>query len=80
MSNSKEDNLLKLFNSDMRRDSLLMYFSIPFLTSPRAPMTTEVVVVFMPDVLSMSISRYLYLDRFSAVFKEVFLSVGQTYR
>ena len=39
-------------------------------------MITGTVVVFIPHVLSISISRSLYFESFSAVFKEVFLSVG----
>ena len=53
-----------------------MYFSIPFFTRPRAPSTTGIVVVFMPHIFSISISRSLYFESFSVVFIEVFLSVG----
>ena len=53
-----------------------MYFSISFFTRPRAPSTTGIVVVFMPHIFSISISRSLYFESFSVVFIEVFLSVG----
>ena len=39
-------------------------------------MITGAVVVFIPHAFSISISRSLYFESFSAVFKEVFLSVG----
>ena len=39
-------------------------------------MITGTVVVFIAHVFSISISRSLYFESFSAVFKEVFLSVG----
>ena len=47
-----------------------MQFSVPFLTSPKDPMITGTVVVFIPKVFSISISRFFI------VFREVFLSVG----
>ena len=53
-----------------------MKFSIPFLTRPKAPINTETVVVFIPHIFSISISRSLYFVSFSIVFNEVFLSVG----
>ena len=54
-----------------------MYFSIPFVISLRAPITTGTVVVFIPLIRSISIPRSLYLDSFSVTFTdEVFLSVG----
>ena len=40
--------------------------------SPRAPITTGIVSVFIPHILVVSISRSLYLGSFSVVFKEVF--------
>ena len=49
-------------------------FCSPFLMSPRAPRTTGIVSVFIPHILVVSISRSLYLESFSVVFKEVFLS------
>ena len=39
-------------------------------------MITGTVVVFIPHVFSISISRSLYFVSFSIIFKEVFLSVG----
>ena len=45
----------------------------PFLMSPRAPITTGIVPVF---ILVVSMSRSLYLESFSVVFNEAFLSDG----
>ena len=42
--------------------------------SPIAPITTGIVSVFIPHILVASISRSLYLESFSVVFHEVFLS------
>ena len=53
-----------------------MYFSIPFLINLRAPVTNGTVVVFIPQMRSISILRSLYLDTFSVTFTELFLSVG----
>ena len=53
-----------------------MYFSKPFFISPSAPITTGIVVVFIPDIRSISISRSLYFDSFSVTLTEVFFSVG----
>ena len=39
-------------------------------------MITGTVVVFISHVFSISISRSLYFESFSIIFKEVFLSVG----
>ena len=47
-----------------------------FLMSPRAPETTGIVSVFIPHILVVSISRSLYLESFSMVFYEMFLSDG----
>ena len=44
--------------------------------SPKAPMTTGIVSVFIPHILVVSISRFSYLESFSVVFNEVFLSDG----
>ena len=49
-------------------------FCSPFLLSPRAPIATGVVSVVIPHILVVPISRSLYLEIFSVVFKEVFLS------
>ena len=73
VSSFKEDDLLKLFNSDIPSDLAGVFF---FFRSPRAPLTTGSVVVFMSHVLSILISRSLYLDSFPVVFKEAFLSAG----
>ena len=53
-----------------------IYFSNPFFTSPRALLTTGIVVAFIPHFLSISISRSLYFDSFSVTLFEVFFSVG----
>ena len=53
-----------------------MCFSMPFLTTPSAPMTTGTVIVFNPHIFIISISRSLYLDSFSATFTDVFRSEG----
>ena len=53
-----------------------MYFSIPFFTRLRAPISTGIVVVFIRHIFSISISKSLYFESFSVVFMEVFLSVG----
>ena len=55
---------------------LSMCFSMPFLTTPSALMTTGAVVVFSPHIFVISISRSLYLDNFSATFTDVFQSEG----
>ena len=55
---------------------LSMCFSVPFLTSPSAPMTTGTVIVFNPHIFVISISRSLYLDSFSATFSDLFRSEG----
>ena len=51
-------------------------FYSSFLMSPRAPITTDIVSAFIPHILVVSISRSLYLESFSMVFNEVFLSDG----
>ena len=53
---------------------LLMTLSSLFLISPRAPMTTGIVFVFISHILLTSISKSLYLDNFSVNFAEVLLS------
>ena len=54
---------------------LPIQFSVLFSTSPKAPMITGTVVVFISYVFSISITRSLYFVSFSVIFK-VFLSVG----
>ena len=55
---------------------LPIQFSVLFLTSPKTPMITGTVVVFLPHVFSISMSRSLYFVSYSIMFKVVFLSVG----
>ena len=55
---------------------LSMCFSMPFLATPSAPMTTGTVIVFNPHIFVISISRSLYLDNFSATFTDIFRSEG----
>ena len=55
---------------------LSMCFSMPFLTTPSALMTTGTIIVFNPHIFVISISRSLYLDSFSATFTDVFRSEG----
>ena len=54
----------------------LVYFSKPFFISLRAPITTGIVVAFIPHIRSISISRSLYFDSISVTLTEVFFSVG----
>ena len=53
-----------------------IYFSNPFFISPRAPITTRIVVAFIPHILPTSISRSLYFESFSVTLTEVSFSVG----
>ena len=54
-----------------------VYFSIPFFTSPNAPVTTGTVMVFIFRIHSISTSRSLYFASFSIIFlTEEFLSFG----
>ena len=53
-----------------------IYFSNPFFVSPRTPVTTGIVVAFIPHIVSISISRSLFFDSFSVTWTEVFFSVG----
>ena len=55
---------------------LSMCFSMPFLTTPSAPLTTGTVIAFNPYIFVISISRSLYLDNFSATFTDVFRLEG----
>ena len=50
---------------------LLVTLSSPFLISPRAPMATGIVSIFISHILLISISRPLYLDNFSVNFEKV---------
>ena len=50
---------------------LLVWFSMSFLMVPRAPITSGTVVVLSPHIRSTSISKSLYLLRFSVVLTEV---------
>ena len=51
---------------------LSMCFSMPFLTTPSAPMTTGTDIVFNPHIFVISISRSFYLDSFSATFTDYY--------
>ena len=53
-----------------------MYLSSSFLTSRRASITTEMIIVFMPYILVISISRSLYFETFSTYFAETVRSDG----
>ena len=64
---AKEDTL------EMLPRILLMYFSMPFLIRPSAPIISGIFVVFLPYNLSVSISRSLYFESFSVIFIGVFL-------
>ena len=44
-------------------------FCSPFLMSPKVPITTGIVSVFIPHILVVSISRSFYLERFLVVFQ-----------
>ena len=52
-----------------------MCFSMPFLTTPSAPMPTGTVIVFNPHIFVISISRCLYLGNFSATFTIVNINI-----
>ena len=54
----------------------LVHFSKPFFISPSAPITTGIVVAFIPHIRSISILRSLYFGSFSVTLTEVFFSVG----
>ena len=53
---------------------LSICFSMPFLTTPSALMTTGTIYVFIPYIFLISISKYLYLESFSATLTDVFRS------
>ena len=55
---------------------LLISFSISFLTTHRAPMTTGTMCVFIPHILVIFIFKSLYLESFSATLTDVFRSDG----
>ena len=50
----------------------LVYFSKLFFVSSSAPITTEIIVAFIPHIRSISISRSLYFDSFSVTLTELF--------
>ena len=54
----------------------LMYFSEPFFICTSDPITTGIVVAFIPHIRSISISRSLYFDSFSVTLTDVFFSAG----
>lgn len=65
-------------SADNRALSVLpatVWFFVPFLTSPRAPMITEAVALFIPHEFLISAPGSLNSNRFFIVFKEVFVSV-----
>lgn len=51
--------------------NLINVFLGPLDISPRAPMTTDNIVVFSFHILPISIRRSLYLIRFSSVYKDM---------
>ena len=55
---------------------LFVCFSMSFLITPSALMTTGTVCVFIHHIFDISISRSLYLERFSATFTDVFWYEG----
>ena len=56
------------------------YFPNPFVISTTTPITTGIVVAFIPHVLSTLISRCLYFESLSVTLTELFFSVGMTYQ
>lgn len=52
----------------------LVYFVIPFFKCVRAPITTGIVVVLIPHILLISISRSLYLNSVLVTFIGLSLS------
>jgi len=71
MSSPEEDRLLKLLY-------LVDAFFPPLVfIRPRRPIATSIAVVFIPRILSISISSSLYFESFSVTFKDVFFG-GQT--
>ena len=55
---------------------LPIYFSMPFLNTPSAPMTTGTICVFIPHSFVIAIARSLYLKSISAILINVFRSDG----
>ena len=55
---------------------LSICFSIPFLTTPSAPMTTSTICDFIPHIFVIFISKSLNLESFSATSIDVFRSDG----
>ena len=55
---------------------LSIKFSVLFFIMPRAPITTEIVLVLSFHIFVTSVSRSLYLERFWNSLKEMFLSAG----
>ena len=51
------------------------YFPNPFLISTMTPITSGIVIAFIPQILSTLISRSLYFESLSVTFTEVFFSV-----
>ena len=61
-----------IFCSSLLPGICLVYFPKPFFISPSTPITTGIVVAFIPHIRSISISRSLYFDSFSVTLTEVF--------
>ena len=55
---------------------LSTYFSSPFLMTVGAPMTTGIPYVPVFHILTISVSKSLYLESFSTTLTDVFLSDG----
>ena len=55
---------------------LQICLSMSFLITPSDPMTTGTICVFIPHILAISISRFLYLQSFSATLTDVLQSDG----
>lgn len=70
---------LLFYYSDVCCWDLADVVSSPFLTSPRAPMSTRTVVVFGFLVFSVSVSRSLHFESFSTVFIEVLFFIADRY-
>ena len=54
-----------------------IYFFNPLFISPRTSSATWIAVAFLPQILSISISRSIFFDSFSATLTEVFFSISK---
>ena len=72
--------MLQVVCSLMLPGTCCIYFSNPIfiMISTRAPVTTRIVVAFIPQFFSISISRSFYFDRFSVTLidKKCYLQGG----